>query len=151
MTRAADFQASPDGERRRRASVRIEKAGPVWTVLLHRPEKRNAMNQELLVALREALREAADDASVHCVLLRGEGPVFSAGVDLGELASFAGDSTVLRPFRTVFLECANLCESMTKPVVSVAATVESLVRQSALRRTSFESSVRALTSWTLMK
>ena len=44
------------------------------------------MSQALLVELGDALREAGDDASVHCVVLRGEGPVFSAGVDLGELA-----------------------------------------------------------------
>ena len=54
---------------------------------------------------------------MHCVVLRGEGPVFSAGVDLGELMSFAGDPDVLRPFRNVFLDCANLCEAMPKPVV----------------------------------
>jgi enoyl-CoA hydratase/carnithine racemase len=86
-------------------------------VVLNRPEKRNAMNQELLLALGEALREAADDGSVHCVLLRGEGPVFSAGVDLVELAESSGRSELLRPFRNVFLECANLCETMAKPVV----------------------------------
>jgi enoyl-CoA hydratase/carnithine racemase len=51
------------------------------------------------------------------VVLRGEGPVFSAGVDLAELASFAGEPSVLRPFRGVFLDCANLCEAMPKPVI----------------------------------
>jgi enoyl-CoA hydratase/carnithine racemase len=86
-------------------------------VILNRPEKRNAMNQELLRELSGALRGAADDDGVHCVVLRGEGPVFSAGVDLAELAAFAGDASVLRPFRGVFLECANLCETMAKPVV----------------------------------
>jgi enoyl-CoA hydratase/carnithine racemase len=86
-------------------------------VVLNRPDKRNAMSQALLVELADALREAANDASVHCVVLRGEGRVFSAGVDLGELAAFAGDPNVLRPFRGVFLDCANLCESMPKPVV----------------------------------
>jgi len=86
-------------------------------VILNRPDKRNAMNQELLRALAEALLEAANDESVYCVLLRGEGPVFSAGVDLVELASFGGQPGVLRPFRNVFLECANLCETMPKPVV----------------------------------
>ncbi len=54
---------------------------------------------------------------MHCVILRGEGPAFSAGVDLGELASFAGHPSVLRPFRNVFLDCANLCEQMPKPVI----------------------------------
>jgi enoyl-CoA hydratase/carnithine racemase len=75
------------------------------------------MNQELLKALAAALREAADDGSVHCVVLRGAGLVFSAGVDLGELMSFASEPDVLRPFRNVFLDCANLCEAMPKPVV----------------------------------
>jgi enoyl-CoA hydratase/carnithine racemase len=97
--------------------VITEDRGPVRHVVMNRPEKRNALNQELLRALAGALREAADDASVHCVVLRGEGPVFSAGVDLGELAAFAGQPEVLRPFRTVFLECANVCETMAKPVV----------------------------------
>jgi enoyl-CoA hydratase/carnithine racemase len=97
--------------------VLTEDRNAVRHVILNRPEKRNAMNQELLRALAEALREAADDQSVHCVLLRGEGPVFSAGVDLVELASFGGQPEVLRPFRTVFLECANLCETMPKPTV----------------------------------
>ncbi|HMD57365.1 MAG TPA: enoyl-CoA hydratase/isomerase family protein [Solirubrobacteraceae bacterium] len=86
-------------------------------VVLNRPEKRNALNQELLLELGAALREAAAEESVHCVVLRGEGPVFSAGVDLVELAGTAGGSGMLRGFRSVFLACANLCEEMVKPVV----------------------------------
>jgi enoyl-CoA hydratase/carnithine racemase len=97
--------------------VITEDRGAVRHVILNRPEKRNAMNQELLRELGRALRAAADDASVQCVVLRGEGPVFSAGVDLVELAASAGEPGLLRPFRTVFLECANACEEMPKPVV----------------------------------
>ena len=97
--------------------VTTEDRGAVRHIVLNRPEKRNAMSQALLLELGDALRAAGDDASVHCVVLRGEGPVFSAGVDLGELASFAGDPSVLRPFRNVFLDCASLCEAMPKPVI----------------------------------
>jgi enoyl-CoA hydratase/carnithine racemase len=97
--------------------VRSEDRERVRHVVLDRPDKRNAMSQALLVELRDALGRAAADASVHCVVLRGEGRVFSAGVDLNELAAFAGDPSVLRPFRGVFLDCANLCEQMPKPVV----------------------------------
>ena len=97
--------------------VTTEDRNAVRHVVLNRPEKRNAMSQALLLELGDALREAAHDASVHCVVLRGEGAVFSAGVDLGELMSFAGDPDVARPFRNVFLDCANLCEAMPKPVV----------------------------------
>ncbi len=97
--------------------VLTEDRGAVRHVVLNRPEKRNAMSQELLRALAQALREAADDGDVHCVVLRGEGPVFSAGVDLGELLQSAGTPERLRAFRNVFLDCPNLCEEMTKPVV----------------------------------
>jgi enoyl-CoA hydratase/carnithine racemase len=97
--------------------VYTEDRGAVRHVVLNRPEKRNAMNQALLAELADALRAAADEEPVHCVVLRGEGPVFSAGVDLVELASFADTPSVLRPFRETFLRCANLCEAMPKPVV----------------------------------
>jgi enoyl-CoA hydratase/carnithine racemase len=97
--------------------VYTEDRGHVRHVVLNRPEKRNAMSQELLRALGDALRAAAAEESVHCVVLRGEGPVFSAGVDLVELAASTGTPGHLRPFRQVFLDCPNLCEEMAKPVV----------------------------------
>jgi enoyl-CoA hydratase/carnithine racemase len=97
--------------------VTTEDRGAVRHVVLNRPEKRNAMSQELLRALGDALRAATIDESVHCVVLRGEGPVFSAGVDLVELAASAGEPGNLRPFRNTFLDCPNLCEAMPKPVV----------------------------------
>ncbi len=97
--------------------VTTEDRGAARHIVLNRPEKRNAMSQELLRALADALREAAADESVHCVVLRGEGPVFSAGVDLGELMASAGKPGNLRPFRNTFLECPNLAEAMPKPVI----------------------------------
>ena len=97
--------------------VLTEDRGAVRHVVLNRPEKRNAMSQALLSELADTLRAAGDDGSVHCVVLRGEGPVFSAGVDLGELASLADGTSVSRSFRDVFLDCANLCETMVKPVI----------------------------------
>jgi enoyl-CoA hydratase/carnithine racemase len=97
--------------------VITEDRGHVRHVVLNRPEKRNAMSQQLLRALAHELHTAAEEESIRCVVLRGEGPVFSAGVDLEELAAFAGEPSVLRPFRNVFLACANLCEEMPKPVV----------------------------------
>jgi enoyl-CoA hydratase/carnithine racemase len=92
--------------------VLTEDRGRVRHVVLNRPEKRNAMNQQLLRELRAALEGAAQEDGVHCVVLRGEGPVFSAGIDLGEFAQ-----PLTRAFRRLFLDCANLCEEMVKPVV----------------------------------
>ena len=62
-------------------------ASAVRHVVLNRPEKRNAFNQELVLATGAALRAAADDPAVRCVVLRGNGPVFSAGMDVAALGA----------------------------------------------------------------
>ena len=97
--------------------VQIEDHGPVRHLVLNRPEKRNAFNEELVIATGEALRAAADDPSVHCVVLRGEGAMFSSGMDLGSLANLAEQPDMLRPFRRACLEAWNLAEEMPKPVI----------------------------------
>ena len=53
--------------------VQQEDRGAVRHIVLNRPEKRNALNTELILALGEALRSAASDVSVRCVVVRGEG------------------------------------------------------------------------------
>jgi enoyl-CoA hydratase/carnithine racemase len=97
--------------------VEIEDRGRVRHVVLNRPEKRNAFNAELVVAVGAALRGAADDLDVHCVVLRGEGPMFSSGMDLESLAHLAAAPEQLRPFRRACLEAFNLAEEMAKPTV----------------------------------
>lgn len=97
--------------------VRTEDRGPVRHVVLSRPEKRNAFHGELVLALGEALQAAADAAEVRCVVLRGDGPVFSAGMDVGALAELGKTPERLRTFRRACLQAWNLAEEMTKPVV----------------------------------
>ena len=99
------------------AIVETEDRGAVRHVVLNRPEKRNAFNEELVLATGEALRAAADDASVHCVVLRGEGSMFSSGMDLASLGELASAPERLRPFRRACLEAFNIAEEMAKPVV----------------------------------
>jgi methylglutaconyl-CoA hydratase len=57
----------------------------VAALTLNRPEKRNALNAELVAALEEALDRAAGDESVRVVTLSGAGKDFCAGADLAEL------------------------------------------------------------------
>jgi enoyl-CoA hydratase/carnithine racemase len=99
--------------------VLIEDHGPVRHVVLNRPEKRNAFNGELITATGEALRAAADDPSVRCVVIRGAGPMFSSGMDLGSLAALAEAPENLRAFRSRCLEAWNAAEEMTKPTICV--------------------------------
>jgi enoyl-CoA hydratase/carnithine racemase len=96
-----------------------EDHGAVRHVVLNRPEKRNAFNDELVEAVGEALRAAAGDDSVRCVVLRGAGPMFSSGMDLGSLAALAEQPERLRTFRSAILGAWNLPETMAKPTVCV--------------------------------
>src|SRR3954452_4897309 len=97
--------------------VLTEDRGRVRRVVLNRSAKHHAFNHELITGLGEALRAAAGDPAVHVVVLRGNGPMFSSGVDLGELASMAAGPEALRPFRRRWLEVTALLEEMPKPTV----------------------------------
>lgn len=72
--------------------VRIDKAGPVWTVIHDRPEARNAMDPDSAEALVAAFKafDAATDA--HVAVFWGAGGAFCAGFDLKHASSLSGDS-----------------------------------------------------------
>jgi enoyl-CoA hydratase/carnithine racemase len=61
--------------------VLVTREGPLAVLSLNRAERRNAIDASLLEALRAALAGVRDDPEVRAVLLRGEGPVFSSGID----------------------------------------------------------------------
>lgn len=98
--------------------VRTEDRDAVRHVILNRTDKRNAFNFELVEALGVALSDAADDASLRVVVVRGEGPVFSSGMDVKELASLSGSPERLREFRRRCIAVWNLAEEMTKPTIA---------------------------------
>ena len=97
--------------------VDTEDRGAVRHIVMTRAEKRNAMNGELVVALGEAFKDAANDESVRVVVVRGDGPMFSSGMDLGNLHDLAGQAHMLRPFRNECIEAWNRLEEMTKPTI----------------------------------
>ena len=67
--------------------VTVDIDGPVGTITVRRPKVLNALNQDVVVGLREAVVRLSDDPSVRVVLLTGEGErAFVAGADIGEFA-----------------------------------------------------------------
>jgi methylglutaconyl-CoA hydratase len=70
--------------------VEYHVAAGVARITLQRPEKRNALNPELIAALRGALARAAQEDDVRVVLLAGAGKDFCAGLDLKALDEAAG-------------------------------------------------------------
>jgi enoyl-CoA hydratase/carnithine racemase len=98
--------------------VAVEDRGPVRHIVMDRAEKRNALNGELVQSLGEAFQDAATDDSVRVVILRGDGPMFSSGMDLGNLAELSENPGRLREYRTPILEVYNLLEEMMKPTIA---------------------------------
>ncbi len=68
--------------------IGITRNGNVMTLEMQRPERRNALNCELVDALREAVEHAAEQ-DIRAIVLTGAGPVFSSGADLTDAAGMA--------------------------------------------------------------
>ncbi|GAA2003621.1 crotonase/enoyl-CoA hydratase family protein [Catenulispora subtropica] len=73
----------------RPTAVRVEKAGPVTTVILHRPEVRNAVDPQTASSLLAAFQEFEADPGAHVAVLYGDGGTFCAGFDLKALTAGA--------------------------------------------------------------
>jgi len=90
---ADPFVEIPDTDATSELAVLEATADGVVTVVLNRPEKRNAFNAELIGALRERFETLREQETVRVVFVRGAGGVFSAGADL-EWMREAVDRTV---------------------------------------------------------
>lgn len=86
----------------------VSRDGDVVTIELQREERRNALNLDLVVQLREALLEAAHNARV--IVITGRGPVFSAGADL--------DGVYSADFLDTLLDMLHEIEALPIPVVA---------------------------------
>ena len=99
--------------------VTTRREDAVFYVGLNRPEKRNAIHRDLLLALADAVGAAERDREVRAIVVYGEGRVFSAGVDFTMLAGDVG-SDAPRPFRSMLAEMQGALtrlESIEKPVI----------------------------------
>lgn len=95
--------------------VRIAIEGPVATITLDRPHKRNALSLRIIGELRTAFEALPD--SVKAVVLNGAGEHFSAGLDLSELAPLSPADGMLHSM--VWYEAFERIQFGTRPVVCV--------------------------------
>jgi len=73
-------------------SVRTERSGPVWTVVLSRRERRNAVDGPTATALADAFRAFDADGEARVAVLWGEGGTFCAGADLKAISEGRGNA-----------------------------------------------------------
>ncbi|MEV6315998.1 enoyl-CoA hydratase-related protein [Streptomyces sp. NPDC051776] len=105
-------------------SVLYEVTDGLATITLNRPDAMNALNIETKVALRDSLRQAADDPAVRAVLLIGTGRAFCVGQDLKEhigllaTAHETGTGDTMTTVREHYNPIVRAIAEMPKPVVA---------------------------------
>lgn len=68
-------------------TLRVEARGGILTIVLNRPERRNAIGVEMVNELLYALDDAHEDSEIRVVVLTGEGKAFCAGGDFAQMTS----------------------------------------------------------------
>ena len=99
--------------------VLCETRGTTAFVTLNRPDKRNALNDELVAELKAALRTANGDEAVHCAVLSGAGGDFCSGADLSSLQKMAEASVADNLANAgALMELFLLIRQMNVPVIA---------------------------------
>lgn len=97
-----------------------EQRGPVLVLTLNRPESLNALNRDLVVALRDAVQALASDQRTRAVVITGAGRAFSSGADLAELDAryAAGETTLGDDLRQTYAPLIRAIRDCPQPVIA---------------------------------
>jgi methylglutaconyl-CoA hydratase len=100
-------------------TVLYQSSDSLARITLNRPEKRNALNDELISALKRALRRANDDDQVRAVVISGAGSDFCSGADLAALQKISTASVAenLADARSL-MEVFTIIRSLRQPVIA---------------------------------
>lgn len=102
-----------------------EKKDGIFTLTLNRPEKRNAINKAILMGICEQAECQVRDPEIRTIVIRGEGKIFSAGVDFNSLGAevgpFLGDAGAggapLRALIYQYQQYLNRLEAVEIPII----------------------------------
>jgi 2-(1,2-epoxy-1,2-dihydrophenyl)acetyl-CoA isomerase len=106
------------------SSILLEKKGSVAYIILNRPDKFNAFNREMALALQTTLDDCGEDDSVRCVVLTGSGKAFCAGQDLGEVTGekpMSFDLILQEHYNPIIVRIRQLRKPVVAAVNGVAA------------------------------
>jgi enoyl-CoA hydratase/carnithine racemase len=100
-------------------------AGGVLRLVLNRPTARNALSSDLMAALQAALDGAGADNATRVIVLAAEGPVFSSGHDLKEMAAHRADGDKGREaYAGLFTQCSTMMQAIVRNPKPVIAQVQ---------------------------
>src|SRR5256885_249488 len=101
--------------------------GPVLRLILNRPAARNALSEQLMAALQEALDSTAKDQALRVIVLAANGHAFSAGHDLKEMTAHRSCGDGGRDaFAKIFAQCSRLMQSVVRHPKPVIAEVQGI-------------------------
>jgi enoyl-CoA hydratase/carnithine racemase len=98
--------------------ARIDRDGHRAEVVIQRSEKRNAMNEPLMWDLNQAFQTLDDETDPRAAVLRGEGPVLSAGMDLEMMRGLADESTDVSITESLFPDLLDTIEHCSVPTIA---------------------------------
>jgi enoyl-CoA hydratase/carnithine racemase len=101
--------------------VRIHVHESTGTIILNRPEKRNALSRALLAELSQAISDLHGERRVRAVVLTGSGPAFCAGMDLAEMQATNQSPDALAQWQSDAVAFRDLLEMMLifpKPLIA---------------------------------
>jgi methylglutaconyl-CoA hydratase len=101
--------------------IKIKKHVPSGTIILNRPEKRNALSREVLVELQQAFEDLHQERSVRAVILTGAGTTFCAGMDLHQMLGTSQQPNALAMWHEDAVQYKELMETMLrfpKPIIA---------------------------------
>lgn len=92
----------------------------IATLVMNRPDRLNALNNELAMAVNDALGRIAKDESVNVVVITGAGKAFCAGGDLGALGKGhqTGETHQLEPLLRAGMQMVLKMRTMPQPVIA---------------------------------
>jgi methylglutaconyl-CoA hydratase len=101
--------------------VRVHVHGAAGTIIMNRPERRNALSRELLAELSQAISDLHQERRVRAVILTGAGSAFCAGMDLAEMQATSQSDNPHEEWRADAVQYLELIEQMLrfpKPLIA---------------------------------
>ena len=103
----------------RAGAVRTTFDGPIATLVIDNPARRNAMSLAMYAAVPAAVRAIIDSADVRVVIVRGAGDIaFGAGSDISEFATTRTGTAAAR-YNAIEEAAAEAIESIKVPVLAL--------------------------------
>ncbi len=101
------------------ASIRLDLAPPLAEIVLHKPDKRNALSVDMWKAIPELVAEASANKDVKVLIIHGgEAGAFAAGADISEFATIYATQKDARASGKAIAAALDAVESCPKPVLA---------------------------------